>query len=298
MKAANRLVAAVIIFASIPVMVAQQGNTQAVASASGVAAGAQVSDSTNAGGGASAGPGHENASQSGGTSQTAEGRSNTADNGSGNISALRLVKGALEGKLDSKTAGPGDLVVLKTSQKMTMADGTVIPKGSRLVGQVTEVQAHEQGHAKSYVLLNFDHVELKGGQSLKVYATILSVLPSASAMAFQSAANDDYRNGAVAADKTGMGSGERPNVTGDQEGWTASGGGSAPGRGGSSPGSTADGAARGVGGMASGARGSGIPGVQLLSGAPGSTSGLLWAANQNVHLDSGTQMGLGIEMAQ
>lgn len=264
MKAANQLVAAVIIFASIPMMAAQEVNTPGPASASGVAAGV----------------------------------SNARDNGSGNISELRLVKGALEGKLDSKTAKPGDPVVLKTSQKMTMADGTVIPKGSRLVGQVTEVQVHEQGHAKSYVLLNFDHVDLKGGQSLKVYATILSVLPSASAMAFQSAANDDFHNGGVDADKSGMGGGGRPNVSGDQEGWAAGGGGSTPGRGGSGPGSTADGAAPGVGGMASGARGSRIPGVQLLSGAPGSTSGLLWAANQDVHLDSGTQMGLGIEMAR
>ena len=264
MKAANPLAAVVIIFASIPMMGAQLANPAAPASASGVA----------------------------------DGSSNARDNGSPNVSALRLVKGALDGKLDSKTAKSGDAVVLKISQKMTMADGTVLPKGARLLGQVTEVQVHDQGHAKSYVLLNFDHVELKGGQSLKVYATILSVLPSASAMAFQSAGNDDFHNGGVDADKSGMGGGARPTVSGDQEGWAAGGGGSAPGRGGASPGATADGSSRGVGGMASGARGSGIPGVQLLSGAPGSTSGLLWAANQNVHLDSGTQMGLGIEMAQ
>src|ERR1700683_4384369 len=53
------------------------------------------------------------------------------------------VTGELDGKLDSKTAKVGDRVVLKTLDKVQASDGTVIPRGSRLVGHVTEVQAYD-----------------------------------------------------------------------------------------------------------------------------------------------------------
>ena len=56
---------------------------------------------------------------------------------------MSSVSGELEGKLDSKTAKVGDRVVLKTTEKVQTSDGTVIPRGSRLVGHVTQVQAHD-----------------------------------------------------------------------------------------------------------------------------------------------------------
>ncbi len=42
---------------------------------------------------------------------------------------MRPVSGDLQGKLDSKSAKPGDPVILKTNDKVRAADGTVIPKG-------------------------------------------------------------------------------------------------------------------------------------------------------------------------
>ncbi|HEX8811035.1 MAG TPA: hypothetical protein VF742_03495, partial [Terracidiphilus sp.] len=47
---------------------------------------------------------------------------------------LAPVTAELTTKLDSKTAKAGDSVVLKTTEKATMADGTVIPKGSKIMG--------------------------------------------------------------------------------------------------------------------------------------------------------------------
>ena len=51
--------------------------------------------------------------------------------------------GELEGKLDSRTAKVGDRVVLKTTEKVLTADGTVIPRGTRLVGHITQVQPRD-----------------------------------------------------------------------------------------------------------------------------------------------------------
>ena len=92
---------------------------------------------------------------------------------------MRQVSGQLEGKLDSKTAKAGDEVVLKTSQKFKTAEGVVIPKGSRLVGHVTEVQAHSKQQAESHMGLEFDRVELRGGQSMAIHSMIESISPSA-----------------------------------------------------------------------------------------------------------------------
>jgi len=69
---------------------------------------------------------------------------------------MRPVSGELESKLDSKTAKVGDSVVVKTKAAVKTADGTVIPKGARLVGRVTDVQAHGSGNADSRMAILFD----------------------------------------------------------------------------------------------------------------------------------------------
>src|SRR5262245_55960243 len=77
------------------------------------------------------------------------------------------VSGELMSKLDSKTAKTGDSVVVQTKAPVKTADGTEIPKGSKLVGHVMASRASVGGE-NSQVALQFDHVELKGGQSVPV----------------------------------------------------------------------------------------------------------------------------------
>ncbi len=92
------------------------------------------------------------------------------------------VTGELDGKLDSKTARVGDRVVLKTMDKVQTSDGTVIPRGSRLVGHVTEVQAYDPAHGTAQIAIAFDHAELKNGQSIAIYTLIGGVVPSGGAV--------------------------------------------------------------------------------------------------------------------
>src|SRR5258708_1694867 len=54
---------------------------------------------------------------------------------------LRPVTGALVNKLDSKNARTGDSVVIKTTETATTASGIEIPKGSKIVGRITGVEA-------------------------------------------------------------------------------------------------------------------------------------------------------------
>ena len=90
------------------------------------------------------------------------------------------VPAELVSKLDSKTAKTGDSVVVQTKASVKTADGTEIPKGSKLVGHVLGAKPSEAGET-SQVVLQFDHFELKGGQNLAVHSQIQSIAPAGSA---------------------------------------------------------------------------------------------------------------------
>lgn len=98
-----------------------------------------------------------------------------------NTSAVQLqpVKGELVGKLDSNSTKQGDSVVVKTEESVKTASGTEIPKGSKLVGHVTNVMARGDGKQNSQIAIQFDHAELKGGQNLPIESVIQSLAPAA-----------------------------------------------------------------------------------------------------------------------
>ncbi len=83
----------------------------------------------------------------------------------------------LENKLNSKTAKVGDRVVLRTNDKVQTADGTVIPRGTRLVGSVIQVQTQDATHNVAQLAIAVDHAELKNGQSIAIYTLIRGVRP-------------------------------------------------------------------------------------------------------------------------
>ncbi len=74
-------------------------------------------------------------------------------------------------------------MVLKTLDKVQTSDGTVIPRGSRVVGHVTEVQAYDPVPGTARIAIAFDHAELKNGQSIAIYTLIGGVVPSGGAIA-------------------------------------------------------------------------------------------------------------------
>ena len=72
---------------------------------------------------------------------------------------LRPVSAELVSNLDTKTAKTGDSVVVQTKAAVKTADGTEIPKGTKLVGRVVGAQASTAGDT-SQVAVAFDHAEL------------------------------------------------------------------------------------------------------------------------------------------
>src|SRR5438045_7828984 len=55
----------------------------------------------------------------------------------------------LENALDARHAKVGDRVILKTTQAVKQNGQTVIPKGSQLIGRVTDVQQQAKSNGES-----------------------------------------------------------------------------------------------------------------------------------------------------
>src|SRR3984885_13508797 len=151
--------------------------------------------------------------------------SNQAASPAAPAAEMSPVTGELVSKLDSKTAKAGDSVVVQTKTSVNTADGTEIPKGSKLVGHVVAVRPSGSGD-NSQVALQFDHIELKGGQSMPVHSQIQSITPAGGAASASgpSAASGPPAGGSSSPGTNGMNGGSRaggaPQGTGAEPGAT------------------------------------------------------------------------------
>lgn len=194
----------------------------------------------------------------------------------------------LVSKLDSKTAKTGDSVVVQTRSSAKTSDGTEIPKGSKLVGHVIGAQPGSASE-NSQVALLFDHIELKGGQSMPVHSQIQSISPAGGAAS---------ASGPAAMSAPPAGSSANPSASG-ASGTPQSASGGAPAQAsGPAPGTVV--AKTGQIAIST----TSVPGVLLANNAPGQqdprmtkASSILLGAKQDVQLDSGTQMVVGVSAA-
>jgi len=225
----------------------------------------------------------------------------------GGVSApadLRAVKGELVSKLDTKTAKTGDDVVVQTKAAVKTADGTEIPKGSKLVGHVLAVQA-SAANQNSQVVLLLDHAELKGGQSVPIQSQIQSIGEGA--------------GDSAASDSAAMSEPSAPNASSGANGTPGSANSAAASS--STPASPATTATRpataspsATTGPAAGTvvartgniaiRATSIPGVLLANNEPGQrdprmaqASSILLGAQKDVELSSGTPVVVGVSAA-
>jgi hypothetical protein len=203
------------------------------------------------------------------------------------------VSGALVGVLDSKTAKNGDPVIIKTETAASISDGTKIPAGSRLMGHILAVQP-SGGTQNSQVALQFDHLELSSGQSIPVHLQIESITPAKGAIA---ASGSGAANGTSHAASSPAGTAQAPGSNESTASQGTGGPSQAPTTGKGVP-------AAGTVVATSGKidiRTTSVPGVMLANNVAGQTdprmaqaSSVLLGAKQDIRLDGGTEMVLGI----
>jgi hypothetical protein len=203
------------------------------------------------------------------------------------------VNGELLSKLDSKTAKTGDNVVVQTKASIKTADGTEIPKGSKLMGHVVAVQPSGAG-ANSQVALQFDHIELKGGQSVPVHSQIESIAPAGGAA---SASGSPAMNGPAAGGSSSPSGANSSRANAAPQGAAGDPGAAPAGSGGGGPAAGTVVAKNGNIAIQT----TSIPGVLLANNAPGEqdprmaqASSILLGARKDIQLEGGTQMVVGV----
>jgi hypothetical protein len=201
----------------------------------------------------------------------------------------------LMNELDSKTAKAGDRVVLKTKSTVRTADGTEIPKDSKLVGRVVAAKPTSATDANAQLALQFDRIEFKNGQILSIHSEIQLLSPPASQVANAGA-------DAAAPSPSPSSGGRSP---GDMYGSSPSPMASTRiGNGGLGPVTPSNVPASGTlvartGNIA--IRATSIPGVLLAVNEPdhqdprmAQSSGILLGAKRDIHLDQGTIVVIGV----
>jgi hypothetical protein len=201
-----------------------------------------------------------------------------------------IINAELNGSLDSKKLKPGDAVNVHTATDLKTNDGRIVlPKGTKIIGHVTQASARGAGQPESSLGLIFDKAILKSGQEIPLNASVQAVgaPPSSS-----------FSNQAPAAEPL---PGARPTAPGGgvQSGSTASRGGSMNG---------ASSTPNGIGDPSVGANSAdttnsnaagqwdantrGVVGMRNLSlNAAGEGQGSVIKSNgKNVKLDSGTRL--------
>src|SRR6266849_5525406 len=236
----------------------------------------------------------------------------SAQNGQANASLASgtAFNAALSSPIDSKKCKPGDPVNAHTTEAIKSEGKTVVPKGSKLVGHVTQASARAKGESESSLGIVFDKAIVRNGQEIPLNAGIQAL---ASAQSSASAAGSDMDTmGSMGASAAGSGTAGGRGALG---GVTSAAGGAVgtvtntAANVGGLAGGTVNSAANAGGSIAGAAKGAvgglnaagqltsnsqgvfGMNGLNLNAAASNATQGSAsTSAGKSVHLDSGTRM--------
>ena len=249
--------------------------------------------------------------QASGNASTASAAS--AQNGQANASLASgtAFNAALSSPIDSKKCKPGDPVNAHTTEAAKSEGKTVIPKGSKLVGHVTQASARGKGESESALGIAFDKAILKNGQEIPLNNVAIQAIASAESSASTAGADMDAMGGmGASAAGSGMAGGRGAlggvssaagGAAGTVTNTAANAGGvaggtlnSAQNAGGSIAGASkgAVGGLNATGQLTSNSQGVfGLNGLNLTAAGSNATqTSVITSAGKNVHLDSGTRM--------
>jgi len=188
--------------------------------------------------------------------------------------AAASVSAELTKRIDTKNAKQGDEVDARVTSTAKLPDGTELPRGTKLIGNVTDVKAKSKDDKRAHLAFNIDHAVLKDGKEMPVMVAVTSVTGPA-----QSSANDMMTpgpgGGGGAAGGGGAGSTTHvpsPVMAGSEQSQSN------------------------AGGVLKSAQDhvpvGNMPGVMLSAASGPGSAGSLDASGDNIDLDSGTKLTL------
>src|SRR5215471_10784813 len=97
----------------------------------------------------------------------------------GLLTSGTVINAKLNSSVDSKKAKPGAQVTAETTEPVKSADGrTVLPKGSKLTGHVTQASARNKDQGQAALGIQFDKAKLKDGQEMALTNIRIQALAS------------------------------------------------------------------------------------------------------------------------
>jgi hypothetical protein len=104
----------------------------------------------------------------------------------GSVIPVQLTKG-----IDAKKAKAGDEVEARVTIDMKANNGeVVVPKDTKVMGHVTEAQAHTKDQKESQIGLSFDHAVTKDGQNVSLPMSVQAIISPQALNQGNSSSND------------------------------------------------------------------------------------------------------------
>lgn len=85
------------------------------------------------------------------------------------------VNAELNSTLDSRKAKVGDKVEARTTEALKDDNGVVVPKGTKLIGHVTQTSAREKGDEKSTLAIQFDKAVPKKNEEIAMNFIVMAI---------------------------------------------------------------------------------------------------------------------------
>ena len=215
-------------------------------------------------------------------------------NSQASLAGGTAINAELDTSIDSKKAKSGEAIMAHTTETMKAADNReIMPKGTKLMGHVTQAASRSNGGTETMVAIQFDKAKLRDGQEVPLANFTIQALAAPSSAA--SVANDD--NGGVNAPGGRMGTpssnpssnnpsmsgsrGARPDATPGAQSYPSA-----------EPNGTSAAQPNAAGPLPAGAHGVyGLQGVHLATAGTGNTAGTAIVSDgKNLRLDKGTRL--------
>jgi hypothetical protein len=267
---------------------------------------AATSSAQNPAGTEASGQGAVAADRSGASAQGSAAGAAHADDTSANLASGSSVNAVLTKPVDSRHAKPGDPVSARTMQNARTEGGTSIPKGSGLMGHVSDAHAAGDGQAGSSVGIVFDKAVTRDGHEIPLRNVGIQAVAASEASAASSAGEAGAMTGAGGGAGMSRGGGLLGRTTGAVGSTVGSGLGAAGGLGSLAGGAAgtlqagpgAMGGLDAAGMLTAGSTGVfGLRGLSLSGGAAGAMGSVMTSSGKSVHLDQGTRFLLSSQAA-
>lgn len=201
------------------------------------------------------------------------------------------INAVLNSSIDSRKAKPGEQITAHITDVVKSSDGrTILPKGTKLVGHVTQASARSKDQGVSMLAIQFDKAVLRDGHEVPLQNAVLQAVAAPPQQPSSFATNTD-RTGSTADTPPST----NPSMSGSR-GARPDGIPNAQPYPNDNPSSrTSNGESDAAGPLPANARGVyGLDGVRLSANANGEGT-MLTSNNKTVHLDGGTRLLLMVQ---